>query len=74
MCYYKTKDIIFTMRFLGHKNIKNTLRYVRLINFDREEYLVKDTFDLKEATALLEQGFEYVIEMDGIRLFRKKVN
>ena len=38
MAYYKTKDIIYVMRFLGHKNIKNTLRYVHLINFDKEEY------------------------------------
>ena len=41
MAYYKTKDIIFTMRFLGHKNIKNTLRYVHLINFDKDEYVCK---------------------------------
>ena len=72
MCYYKTKDIIFTMRFLGHKNIKNTLRYVHLINFDREEYTVKATSTLNEATQLLEQGFEYVTEMDGVKLFRKR--
>ena len=72
MAYYKTKDIIYTMRFLGHKNIKNTLRYVHLIDFDKEEYLVKATGDVGEAKILLEQGYEYVCEMDNIKLFRKR--
>jgi len=72
MTYYKTKDIIFTMRFLGHKNIKNTLRYVHLINFDKEDYHCKAATNVEEAKALIEQGFEYVTEIDGIKLFRKR--
>jgi integrase len=72
MCYYKTKDIIFTMRFLGHKNIKNTLRYVHLINFDKEEYICKCAKDVVEASQLIESGFEYVTEFDGVKLFRKR--
>jgi integrase len=72
MCYYKTKDIIFTMRFLGHKNIKNTLRYVHLINFDKEEYICKCAKDAVEAARLIESGFEYVTEFDRVKLFRKR--
>jgi hypothetical protein len=60
------------MRFLGHKNIKNTLRYVHLVNFDKEEYLVKATESVEEAKILLEQGFEFVCDIDGIKLFRKR--
>lgn len=72
MCYYKTKDIILTMRFLGHKNIKNTLWYVHLINFDKEEYICKCARDISEASELIESGFEFVTEMQGIKLFRKR--
>jgi integrase len=72
MAYYKTKDIIFTMRFLGHKNIKNTLRYVHLINFDKEEFYCKVAKTVEEATQLVEQGFDYVTEIQGIRLFKKR--
>jgi integrase len=72
MAYYRTKDIIFTMRFLGHKNIKNTLRYIHLINFDKEEYVCKAAANVNDATALIEQGFEYVTEIDSIKLFRKR--
>ena len=60
MCYHKTKDIIFTMRFLGHKNIKNTLRYVHLINFNKEDYICKVAVSAGEAKILIEQGFESV--------------
>jgi hypothetical protein len=72
MTYYKTKDIVYTMRFLGHKNIKNTLRYVHFINFDKEEYVCKISKTVKEASQLVESGFEYVTEIDGARLFRKR--
>jgi hypothetical protein len=65
MCYYKTKDIIFTMRFLGYCDIKNTLRYVHLINFDKEEYVCKCAKEVSEASQLIESGFEYVTEMDS---------
>lgn len=30
MLYHKTKDILYVMRFLGHKSIKNTLVYIDL--------------------------------------------
>ena len=72
MTYYKTKDIVYTMRFLGHKNIKNTLRYIHLINFDKEEYVCKIAKTVKEASQLVESGFEYVTEMDDVKIFRKR--
>jgi len=72
MCYHKTKDIIFTMRFLGHKNIKNTLRYVHLVNFDKEDYICKAAVSAEEAKGLIEQGFEYVTTTpESLMLFRK---
>jgi integrase len=72
MAYYRTKDIIYTMRFLGHKNIKNTLRYVHLVGFDREEYLCKVANDISEVTSLIEDGFEFVCKMNGNHVFRKR--
>jgi hypothetical protein len=37
-----------------------------------DEYHVKAVSTAEEATALLSIGFEYVIEIDGKRLFRKR--
>lgn len=72
MAYYKTKDIIYTMRFMGHKNIKNTLRYVHLIAFDKEEYHVSVAKTIEEACKLLESGFEFVCDFENSKLFRKR--
>ncbi len=72
MAYYKTKDIIYTMRFLGHKNLKNTLRYVHLVGFDNDEYVCKVAGTVDEAKCLIENGFEFVCEIDSMKLFRKR--
>lgn len=71
--YHKTRDILLVMRQLGHKNIENTLIYTQLLNLDEEEeYICKTATTVKEATQLIENGFEYITEIDGIKLFRKR--
>jgi integrase len=37
LLYHQTKDILYVMRFLGHKNIKNTLLYIQLAEVLFEE-------------------------------------
>ncbi len=49
MLYHKTKDILHIMRLLGHKNIKNTMRYTQLVDFGEQDYLVKVAWTLEEA-------------------------
>ncbi|MEM2953766.1 MAG: tyrosine-type recombinase/integrase [Candidatus Bathyarchaeia archaeon] len=70
--YAKTKDILHVMRLLGHKNIQNTLVYTHLVNFNDEEYVSRAAWTLEEAQKLVEAGFEYVCEVEGARLFRKR--
>jgi integrase len=72
MEYHKTKDILYVMRLLGHKNIKNTLVYTQLVTFEDDDYLCKVAANVKEATELIESGYEYVCEMDHLKLFRKR--
>jgi len=76
MLYHQTKDILYVMNFLGHKSIKNTLIYIQLeeVIFKEEngEYICKVAKNLDEAKELIELGFEYVTEMDGVKLFRKR--
>jgi integrase len=72
MTYYKTKDIIYTMRFLGHKNLKNTLRYVHLIDFNKDDYHVSAVKTVEDACKLIEQGFEYVTSIDEVKIFKKR--
>ena len=73
--YHQTKDILYVMQFLGHRKIENTLIYIQLEQalFQNltDEYTCKVAKNLKEATELIEAGFQYVTEMDGCKLFRK---
>jgi len=70
--YTKTHDLLIVMNQLGHKDIKNTMIYTHLINVEDDEYTAKTAKDIKEATTLIEDGFEYVTEIDGLKLFRKR--
>ncbi len=71
--YHKTKDILFTQHALGHRSLHSTLRYTQLVNWENEdEFLCKVAKSLEEASSLIEAGFDYVTEMDGMKLFRKR--
>jgi integrase len=72
MEYHKTKDILYVMRLLGHKNIKNTLIYTQLVTFENDDYVCKAATNVKEATELIEAGFEYVCDVTQVKLFRKR--
>jgi len=72
MTYYRTKDILYTQRQLGHRNIKNTLIYTHLVNFASEEYVSKVAQTLEEICGLIEAGFEYIAQKDGLMYFRKR--
>ena len=67
MLYHQTKDLVYVMLFLGHKNILNTMRYIQLSKVlfkNEEEYVCKVASTIEEAKALIEVGFEYVCEYD----------
>jgi len=72
MTYHRTKDILYTQRKMGHRNLKNTLIYTHLVNFRSDEYTVRVGETIHEACKLLEAGFEYVCDMDDIKIFRKR--
>jgi len=73
MLYYKTKDILLVKEKLGHKNINNTLIYTHLVSFsESEEFFSATAQTVAEAAKLIEQGFEYVTELDAVKLFRKR--
>jgi hypothetical protein len=73
MEYAKTKDILHVMNLLGHRRIQNTLVYTQLVNFEKEDYVAKVAQCAKEASELIEAGFEYVCTTpENIMLFRKR--
>jgi len=38
MTYYKTKDVLYVKKILGHKSINSTLLYTHLVSFEGDEY------------------------------------
>lgn len=63
MEYYRTKDILYVMEILGHKSIKNALKYTQLVKFqDGNEFVCKVAKTPEEISALIETGFGHVCE------------
>ncbi len=76
MEYHATKDIIHVKTVLGHKAITSTMIY---INLESALFLTQDNgftckvaHTIEEATRLIEDGFEYVTEMEQVKIFRKR--
>lgn len=60
------------MRLLGHKNIANTLIYTQLVEFEGDEYNSAVANSVEEAKKLIDAGFEYFCNHEGVMLFRKR--
>jgi integrase len=76
MEYHKTKDIIHVKRILGHKSIQNTMIYINLeaalFQADADEFTVRVARTMDEACSLIEAGFDYVTDMEGGKIFRRR--
>jgi hypothetical protein len=72
MTYNRTRDILYTMRQLGHHNIMHALRYTQLVDWPTDQYTCKVAETVHEATSLIESGYEYVTDFNGAKLFRKR--
>ena len=71
--YHKTKDSLHIMEMLGHRDIKTTLIYTQLVTFESAEYNSSTAQTTKEASQLVEAGFEYICTTpQDVMLFRKR--
>ena len=58
---------------MGHRKIETTLIYTQLLQFERDEnYTCELAQTQKEISELIEHGFEYVTEQNGLKFFRKR--
>jgi integrase len=78
MEYHRTKDPLYVKELLGHKKLDTTLLYIQieknLFQSDsQDEFVVKVAKTPEEVKSLLEVGFDYVCEKDGLMFFRKRV-
>jgi integrase len=74
--YHKTKDIIHVKTVLGHKSITSTMVYINLESAlylqTAEDFICKVAHDEAEETALIEAGFTFVNNREGLAFYKKR--
>ena len=71
MTYHYTKRILLVKELLGHKRIEKTMKYTHLVKFQDSNFDVETATTVDQAKELLKVGFDYIIEKDGVMLFRR---
>jgi len=64
-------NVLAVKKALGHKNIKNTMKYIHLNHFEDSEFEVATATTIDEMKQLAAKGFEKFDEAYGIHIFRK---
>ncbi len=76
MEYHKTHNPWYVKQLFGHKSLQSTELYINIeqaiFNEGNQEFHVITAATIGEACKLLESGFEYVTDMEGKKLFRKR--
>jgi integrase len=75
--YHQTKDPWYVKDFLGHKSIRSTEIYITIERtiFEpskNDDFTVRVVSKSEEIKRLLEVGFDYVCEKDGLMYLRKR--
>lgn len=70
-------DILDIQELLGHKDVKSTMLYVHLEKqvyqrSSHDGFHVRTAKTVEEATKLIEVGFEFIHEYQGIMIYRKR--
>ena len=63
-------------KILRHRSLLTTQRYIELYteiygDLNPEQYVCETASTVKEAKQLIEAGYEYVSDIDGVQLYRK---
>jgi integrase len=73
MEYRRLHDFGSVMVLLGHKSLRYVLLYAQLSeSYDTDKgYVCKEAHNVRESKELLEAGFDYIMDKEGVSLFRK---
>lgn len=74
---HKVKDPFLVQIFARHKDMKCTAKYIHYEKVlfqvgESDEWTVRTAKTIEDATTLLQVGFEYVITMQDVAVFRKR--
>ena len=62
------------MVLMGHTKLTTTQRYMHLLNFNDDEWTCTGATTAKEATKLIENGFQYVTTIEGQHSYSRNEN
>ena len=68
---YTNGNVLTVKKLLGHKQIRNTMKYIGMRHFKDDEFDIATATTVDEAKTVLAAGCDYVTEKNGIMLFRK---
>jgi hypothetical protein len=71
MTFYYTKNLILVQKILGHKSIKNIVKYTQLVHFKDDEFDMATATTVEEVKELAATGFDYFTTINSIQIFRK---
>jgi hypothetical protein len=71
LAHYTNGNVLRFKEKLGHKSILSTMKYIRMIHFEENEFEVATATTMEEAKQILSAGFDYVTEKCGIMLSRR---
>jgi integrase len=74
---HAVKDPLLVQMFAIHKDMKSTSGYIHYAEIvyqrsHKDEWTVRAAKTVEEATELVSVGFEYVTEVEGFKLFKKR--
>ncbi len=75
MLYHQYRSEYYVMQQLGHRKIENTLLYIQLeeaLFQGAVDYISKVAKTENEVCKLIEDGFEFVCDFQGHKVFRKR--
>lgn len=71
---HEIKDILFVQRRLGHRSLKNTLRYIQLaetyFGVEDDEYITKVAENIEQSIPLIEAGYVEAADLNGVKIFK----
>lgn len=71
LAHYTNGNVLKVKEKLGLKSILSTMKYIRLIHFENNEFEVATATTVDEAKQIISAGYDYITEKQGIMLFRR---
>jgi integrase len=71
MAHYTNGNVLKVKQRLGHKRVENTMKYIGMVTIRDDEFEVATATNVEEAKKILEAGYTYSTEMNGVKLFTR---